>query len=96
LAELIYYYRILNLEGDIIEIKIWGVKKSIDFPHGLKYSLVYINKNKRLLGYDNERMKGDHKHYFNKQIKYNFIDIDKLRDDFEKDVKELRRKLYGN
>jgi hypothetical protein len=31
-------------------------------PHGLKYRLVYVKNGKRLVGCDNERGKGDHKH----------------------------------
>jgi hypothetical protein len=29
--------------------------------HGLKYRLVYVKDGRRLVGYDNERGKGDHK-----------------------------------
>jgi len=43
------------------------------------------------LGYDNERTKGDHKHYFHRQIKYKFMNLEKLRDDFEGDVENIRR-----
>ena len=96
MAELIFYYKDETPELDIIEKRVWKVKKSKDFPNGIKYSLVYVHKGKRVLGYDNERSKRDHKHYFEKEEKYNFTDINKLSDDFEYDVKKLRRELYGN
>lgn len=95
MAVLKYYKRTITDEGDIIEMRVWDIDKSKDFPHGIKYSLVYIHNGKRILGYDNERSKGDHKHYFEKEEKYEFIDIDKLSDDFDNEVKNLRRKLYG-
>ena len=96
MAILIYYKKKTNLEGDITEVKIWKVDKSKNFPHGVKYSLVYIHNGKRVLGYDNERSKGDHKHFLGKEEKYNYINISKLSYDFEKDVEEVRRKLYEN
>jgi hypothetical protein len=68
MAELIYHEKWKTKEGDIIEIKIWKVPKSKDFPEGVKYSLVYVHKNKRVLCYDNEKGKGHHKHYFEEEI----------------------------
>ena len=96
MAVLLYYKKEITIEGDLIKMKIWKINKSKDFPYGLKYSLVYIHNGKRILGYDNERGKGDHKHYFGKEEKYNFIDIDILSYDFVDEVKNIRRKLYGN
>jgi hypothetical protein len=95
-ATLKYYRRTITDEGDIIEMRTWNIDKSKYFPHGIKYSLVYIHNGKRILGYDNERNKGDHKHYFEKEEKYEFISINKLSEDFTKDVENLRRDLYGN
>ena len=46
-----------------MEIKIWRVPKTKDKPHGVKYLVVYIKGNKRLVGYDNSEGKGDHRHY---------------------------------
>ncbi len=97
LAILLYSEKYLDpITSDIKETKIWKVEKSKEFTHGIKYRLVYIHKNKRIIGYDNERAKGDHKHYGSKEIKYEFIDLNKLMEDFEKDVKKLRRTLYGS
>ena len=96
MAKLIFYYKDISLEGDIIEKKVWKGKKSKDFPHSLKYSVVYIHNGKRLLGFDNERSKGDHKHYFEEEHEYNFVSIDKLFEDFDIEVEKLRRKLYEN
>ncbi len=92
---LLHYERQITEEGDIIEIKIWEVEKSNNFPHGIKYSLVYVH-NKRVLGYDNERTKGAHIHYFEEYKAYDYINIKKLIEDFENDVKKIKKVLYGN
>lgn len=55
--------------------------------HGLKYRLVYVKDGKRLVGYDNERGKGDHKHIGEKELEYTFQSVDLLLEDFWSDVK---------
>lgn len=95
MAILLYYNKHITPEGDIIKWKVWKVDKSKYFPDGVKYSLAYIHKNKKIIGYDNERAKGHHKHYFEKEESYIFVDVKKLFRDFEDDVKKLRGILYG-
>lgn len=95
MTKLIYYRKETTPEGDVIEWRVWNVNESKDFPEGIKYSLVYIHKEKRILGYDNERTKGHHKHYFDKEIPYEFENVGKLFSDFELDAKKLRRIIYG-
>jgi hypothetical protein len=36
-------------------MKIWTVPQNMGKPHGLKYSLVYIQREERLIGYDNAK-----------------------------------------
>ena len=96
MAELLYQKKEETKEGDIIEWTVWKVEKSKDFPHSIKYRLVYVHDNKRILGYDNERSKGDHKHYLSKEIRYEFVNVEKLFEDFEIDILKIRRILYGN
>ena len=96
MAKLLFHKKENTPEGDIIEEKIWKVKKSEEFPHRVKYRLVYIHKNKRIIGYDNERSKGDHKHYFDKKEKYNFVDVEQLLCDFEIDIEKIRRDLHDS
>ena len=59
-AELIRHEKITDELGNTIEIKVWKVPVSKDKPHGFKYSLVYIVDDKRIIGYDNAKGKGDH------------------------------------
>lgn len=84
-----------NLDyGIIIEIKIWQLPVvSIERPHGYKYSLFCGRKGERLIGYDNERGKGDHRHLGKDEEPYNFISLNQLLEDFTSDVERVMRSL---
>ena len=98
MAKLRYHLKRLFPEGDIMEIRIWEVPKSEDFPEGVKYSLVYIKIDQegaeRVLGYDNERGKGHHRHYFGKEEVIEFRGWEELVRRFFEDVRRLRREMY--
>ncbi len=89
-AEPFYTYKRLYENGDIVEIKVWRVEKSVDKPHGFKYSLVFVRAGKRVIGYDNAESKGDHKHYKDKEHQYTFKDIDGLFEDFFNDIRRFK------
>ncbi|WP_456330183.1 toxin-antitoxin system TumE family protein [Archaeoglobus sp.] len=99
MAELLVNRRITNDHGDIIQVRIWRVPKSDDFPEGVKYSMVYIRvkgeKYERVLGYDNERGKGHHKHFFGEELPIKYTGIDKLVEMFFEDVRRVEVMLYG-
>ncbi len=57
--------------------------------HGFKYRLVFVRHGRRVVGYDNERGKGDHRHIGEQESGYRFIDIDTLVSDFLRDVEKL-------
>ena len=96
MARLLHQRQYLTKEGDIVEAKIWEIEKSGNFPHGLKYSFVYIHNGVRVFGYDNERAKGDHVHIFEDEEQYFFTNLKTIYHDFEEGVKKIRRILYGN
>jgi len=85
-AELVYHDKWMEADN-IVEIKIWSVPTNHDRPHGYKYSLVYIKNGNRIVGYDNAEGKGDHRHYRDKVEQYDFKNIEKLFEDFYKDVR---------
>lgn len=69
---------------------IWQLPSvSDDRPHGLKYRLFYGRDGKRIVGYDNERGKGDHKHLLNIEKRYKFISVEKLIADFLADIERI-------
>jgi hypothetical protein len=57
-------------------------------PHGLKYSLFYGHRGERVVGYDNEAGKGDHRHYREREEPYRFTTYQTLLADFWQDVKK--------
>ena len=71
-----------------IEIVIWQVPQPIPpSEHPYKYRLVYVLEGLRLVGYDNERGKGDHRHIGNAEMTYSFVSPQQLMADFLADVK---------
>ncbi len=63
-ATLIFQRKRLYDDGAIAEIKLWVVPSAVrGSKHIFKYSLYYGRDGKRLIGYDNEAGKGDHRRY---------------------------------
>lgn len=78
--------------GHTVEMKMWQVPVSPHTPHGYKYSLVYIVRSRRAIGYDNERGKGDHRHYLGSEEPYFFASLRELVEDFRRDIAAYREK----
>jgi Family of unknown function (DUF6516) len=90
-AQLVIRDRRIFEDGFLIEIVIWKVPEPVPpTTHGLKYSLFYGQRGRRLVGYDNERGKGDHRHYGSVEEVYAFSSLENLLDDFERDVVAVR------
>ena len=91
-AVLLFHERMLRDDGSIVEMKIWRVPTSVPpTTHGLKYSLFYGRPGERIVGYDNERGKGDHRHYGSREEAYVFESPEKLLSDFLADVEEAEK-----
>lgn len=62
-ARRIFHDKAIFPDGSIVEMTIWQLPEATpERPHGLKYSLYFGHEGERIVGYDNERGKGDHKH----------------------------------
>jgi hypothetical protein len=60
-------------DGAISEMKLWVVPSPVrGSRHRFRYSLFYGRRGERLIGYDNEPGKGDHRHYGNREEPYHF------------------------
>lgn len=71
-----------------VEIVIWQVPEPVPpSGHPYKYRLVYVVEGKRMAGYDNERGKGDHKHFGDREESCRFVNPRQLMADFMADVK---------
>ena len=89
-AELVIDQRFALPDGAIIQIKVWRLPEPVPpSPHRLKYSLFYGRPGERIVGYDNERGKGDHKHINGLELPYAFKDVATLIRDFLHDIKEI-------
>ncbi len=90
-AERIFYDKAVLPDGGIVEMVIWRVPEPVPpTTHGLKYRLFYGKDGERIVGYDNERGKGDHKHVKGREADYEFVDAEKLIADFLVDVERAR------
>lgn len=92
-AELLFHQRIDFDDGAIVEMVIWRVPSPVSpSRHDLKYSLFYGSAGGREVGYDNERGKGDHRHFGRTEKPYRFTTVEQLLLDFWSDVRTLRGK----
>lgn len=95
-ARLFRHEKYTDRFGNTAEIKIWIVPASEHHPDGVKYSLVYVVARVRVIGFDNERGKGDHFHLDDSEIPYSFNSIGDLLKDFLQTVHEWKEQRYGN
>ena len=78
-------------DGSIVEMVLWRVPSPVPpSRHDLKYSLFYGRPGARDVGYDNERGKGDHRHFLGVETSYVFTSVERLMADFWADVRTLR------
>lgn len=90
-ATLVYQDKYVYTDGAIREMVIWALPQADDErPHALKYRLFYGYPGRCLVRYDNERGKGDHRHYGDQEMAYQFSSVEQLIADFAADVLRLR------
>ena len=78
-------------DGAVAEMVIWQVPLPVTGSrHDYKYRLYYGRSGKRIVGYDNERGKGDHRHRRGREEAYRFTTVERLMSDFLADVAEER------
>jgi hypothetical protein len=92
-AELLQRDRLVFDDGAILEMVIWQVPEPVEGSvHRYKYRLFYGRSGRRIVGYDNERPKGDHRHVGGIERAYRFTDVATLVRDFLADVARWRAK----
>ncbi|MFC2074796.1 hypothetical protein ACFLRA_00810 [Bdellovibrionota bacterium] len=86
---MIYWQKAKIRRRYILELTIHKVKKSKQYPDGIKYGLICLDiKTDRQILMDNHHPKGPHIHFNDKEIPYEFSNDDKLIEDFKKLVLE--------
>jgi hypothetical protein len=87
-ATLFFSNKVVLEDGAILQIRVWRLQSpSLERPHGLKYSLFYGRPGERIVAYDNEAGKGDHRHYRDREEPYAFTTLGQLLRDFDEDVR---------
>lgn len=77
--------------GTLIVIRVWLVPEPVPpSRHRFKYSFFFGRPGERLVLFDNERGKGDHKHIREIESAYAFESIEKLTEDFLAAVRDIQ------
>ena len=77
--------------GEIMELVVWEVPEPIPpCRHRYKYRAAYVVEKQRVIGFDNERGKGDHMHYGARETGYNFTTPEQLQKDFHAAIAHWR------
>ncbi len=82
-ARLLYYEKVQLYERYLLEMEMYEIGKSTDYPYGIKYGFILIDwvTGRRVL-MDNHYPKGPHVHLDEKEFTYVFIDKETLFKDF--------------
>ena len=84
--------RVIVATDVFVEVVIWQIPEPLSpSPHLFKYSLAYVVEQQCVLRYDNERGKGDHRHFVEHngeevEEPYTFSSPDQLMIDFERAI----------
>ncbi len=82
-ATLITRFKNVNPDGSILELVVWRVPTPVPpTEHGFKYRAVYTVEGVWIVGFDNERGKGDHCHLDGQERPYRFTTVEQLVEDF--------------
>jgi hypothetical protein len=90
-AVLIFRLKNERDDGAIVEMVIWRVPHPVHGSHDFKYRPYYGRRGRRVVGYDNERGKGGHRHVRGREFPYRFDSPEQLVADFLADVEDARR-----
>ena len=90
-ALLVTRFKNVNTDGSILELVVWKLDAPVPpTGHCYKYRAVFVLNGQRVIGFDNERGKGDHCHLDGKEVAYTFVSVDQLVEDFIKAVAARR------
>lgn len=90
-AELLLRSKDVLSDGAIVEMVLWLLPEPVPgCTHSYKYCLFYGRDGKRIVGFDNEKPKGDHCHLDGIERLYRFTDVDKLIEDFMREMNDRR------
>lgn len=86
-ASLLLKRRVVIAEDAFVELLVWQLPQPLSpSAHDLKYRLAYVVEGECVVLYDNERGKGDHRHFGSEERPYKFASPDRLLVDFQSDI----------
>ncbi|MFN0182601.1 MAG: DUF6516 family protein [Aquabacterium sp.] len=92
-ARLITRFKNVTPQGGVIELVVWRVPEPVSpSEHTFKYRAAYAIDGVRVVGFDNERGKGDHCHVHGVEKRYAFVSVEQLVEDFIAAVDAARSK----
>jgi len=92
-AILITRFKDVTPQGGVVELVVWRVPEPLPpSGHGFKYRAAYSMNGVRVVGFDNERGKGDHCHIGGVERPYIFDSVEQLIEDFIAAVDAARSK----
>ncbi len=84
--------RVVLSEDAFAELVVWILDKPLaPSEHWFKYRLAYVVTARCVVLYDNERGKGDHRHYEDEEERYEFTSPEQLVEDFGADIERWNR-----
>jgi hypothetical protein len=82
-ARLRFWQKAILQERYLLEVEMYEIEKSDDYQQGIKYGFILMDLiTQRRVLMDNHHPKGPHIHLDDQEIPYEFIDEDKLFEDF--------------
>lgn len=84
--------KLIDEEGNILELAIWRVPATSRAPVGVRYRLAFVRAGEATpaILYDNHHPKGPHRHVGGVEEPYGFQDVDRLLVDFRADVRRIK------
>jgi hypothetical protein len=78
-------------ETAFAEMVVWELPEALPgSSHLFKYRLALVVNGACAMRYDNETGKSDHKHIGDQEVPYEFVDLDRLLEDFLADLESRR------
>lgn len=90
-VKLVYEFKQAFHDGAIVEMVIWRLPEPLPGSrHPYQSRLFYGYPVRRLIGYDNERGKADHRHFAGREEPYNFVSVGRMIAEFVTEVTARR------
>lgn len=83
--------KVIDEQGNIVELAIWKVPPTGQNPAGIRYRLAFVRRGEGVPAvlYDCHSPKGHHRHVEGVEEPYPFADVEQLLADFTADVRRV-------